>query len=41
MEELVELPKNFDEPSDLCVVFYPWKKKGRNPPPVDRERQRK
>ena len=27
IEELAELPENLDEPSYLCVVFCPWKKK--------------
>ena len=27
VEELAELPKNLDEPSDLCSAFCPWKKK--------------
>ena len=35
LEGLAELPKKLDEPSDLCAAFYPWKKKGKNPPLVD------
>ena len=27
IEELVELFEKLDEPSDLCAVFCPWKKK--------------
>ena len=27
IEELVELPENLDEPSNLCAAFCHWKKK--------------
>ena len=27
IEELAELPEILDEPSELCAVFCPWKKK--------------